>query len=285
MNSAGGGAMLHIVMPLDNPIATIRIDDLSVLHAAPASPAHPPVLFVHGYFADASIFTRWLSLFAARGFPAYAVHLRGRYGSRPSIDLGRASIEDFTNDASAVARSLGRPLVVGHSMGGLIAQRLAERNDVRAAVLIAPAPPRGITVLSPRLAIRQLKYLPAIFTSRLVHPSREDMRELVLNRVPPELQDDLLDRLVDDSGRAGREMSITGVPVDARRVHCPVLVLAADDDRFIPKRIAERIARRYGAPIRIFPRRGHMLVLEPEWEAVAEAVLQFASSHDRDRAP
>jgi pimeloyl-ACP methyl ester carboxylesterase len=59
-------------------------------------------------------------------------------------------------------------------MGGLIAQGLAERGAVRAAVLVSPAPPKGISVLSPRIAIKQLKYLPAIFRSRLVTPDRED---------------------------------------------------------------------------------------------------------------
>src|SRR5512133_3628250 len=152
-------------------IETIRIDDLTVVCDRPAGASRPPVLFVHGYFATATVFTQWLSFFAERGFPAYAVNLRGRTGSRPGIDLGRASIAYFADDASAVARHLGAPLVVGHSMGGLIAQRLAERGDVRAAALVSPAPPRGITVLSPRLAIKQLKYLPAILGSRLVVPN------------------------------------------------------------------------------------------------------------------
>jgi pimeloyl-ACP methyl ester carboxylesterase len=259
---------------------TIRIDNLSVLCDVPANAARPPVLFVHGYFATAVVFTQWLTFFAARGIPAYAVNLRGRAGSRPGIDLGRATIDDFADDASAVARHLGRPTVVGHSMGGLIAQRLAERGDVRAAVLVSPAPPRGITVMSPRLAIKQLKYLPSIIGSRPVVPSREDLRDIVLNRVPRELQDAMLDEMVPDSGRAGREMSITGVAVDRARVRCPVLVVAADDDRFIPKSIAERIARRYDAPIRALPSHGHMNIVEPGWEVVAAIVEQWIGEHE-----
>src|SRR5689334_10517680 len=105
---------------------TIRIDDLSVACARPPKATRRPVLFVHGYFATATVFTAWLPFFAARGVPAFAVNLRGRAGSRMSSDLGRASIDDFVDDASTVAHSLGTPVVVGHSMGGLIAQRLAE---------------------------------------------------------------------------------------------------------------------------------------------------------------
>jgi pimeloyl-ACP methyl ester carboxylesterase len=250
----------------------IRIDDLTVLREQPEHATRPPVLFVHGYFATAAIFTKWLPFFAARGAPAYAVNLRGRQGSRVGIDLGRATMEDFVEDASAVARHLGSAVVVGHSMGGLIAQCLAARGDVRGAVLISPAPPRGITVLSPRLAIKQLKYLPSILRSREVVPDRADLREIVLNRVPRELQDLILEQLVPDSGRAGKEMSLTGVPVDQTRVRCPLLVIGAAEDRFIPKQIAVRVAQRYGAPLQILEGHAHMSVVEPGWESVAEIV-------------
>jgi len=251
-------------------IETIRISDLTVLRALPIHATRPPVLLVHGYFADATVFTEWLTFFAERGAPAYAVNLRGRADSRTGTHLGRASVQDFVEDASRVARDLDKPAVIGHSMGGLIAQRLAERGEVRAAVLVTPAPPRGITVMSVRLARKQLKYLPAILRSRVVHPAREDLRELVLNHVPPDQQDLVLDAFVPDSGRAARDMSIVGVRVDAERVRCPMFVIVAGDDQFIPAAIGERIAKRYGAPSRTFDGRGHMLVIEPGWQDVAD---------------
>jgi pimeloyl-ACP methyl ester carboxylesterase len=236
------------------------------------------VLFVHGYLATAKVFTDWLPFFAARGFPVYAVNLRGREGSRHDTDLGHASILDFANDASAVARTLGTPIVVGHSMGGLIAQLLAARGDARAVALITPAPPRGITVLSPRLIIKQLKYLPAIFGSKLVHPNADDLREIVLNRTPPAQQDLVLRDMVPDSGRAAWDMSIVGVPVDRHQVRCPLFVVAAEHDRFIPKPIVARIAKRYGAPLRVMSGHAHMLVLEPGWETVADTVARWIES-------
>ena len=260
-------------------IETIRAGDITVLRSSPDTATRRPVLFVHGYFIDGSIWTRWLDRFAAHGVPAFAVNLRGRSGSRPGTNLGLASIDDFVDDASAVARDVGAAAVVGHSMGGLIAQKLAERGDVGAAVLITPAPPRGISVLSPRVAFRQLRYMPAILRSRVVRPGREDLRALTMNRVPPGEQETLLDAMLPDSGRAGREMSITGVPVDAARVRCPLLVVAAEDDRFISARIVERVARRYGATLDVAPGHGHMVIAEPGWEQLADRVERWLREH------
>lgn len=255
---------------------TIHIGDLTALHAAPRSGARRrPVLFVHGYFVDGSIWKDWLEFFAERGIGAYAVHLRGRAGSKPGTNLGRASIDDFADDASAVARHIGAAAIVGHSMGGLVAQKVAERGDVDAAVLITPAPPRGISVLSPAVALRQIRYLPWILGARVVRPGREDLRALVMNRVPLREQDELLDRMLPDSGRAGRDMSVTGVPVDASRVRCPLLVIGAEDDRFIPAPIVARIAKRYDASLVTVERHGHMVIVEPDWQTLAGRVERW----------
>lgn len=256
-------------------IETLRIGDLEVLHARPNQPGGRPVLFVHGYFADASVWTQWLERFASHGMPAFAVHLRGRAGSGSARELGKVSIDDFADDAARVARHVGARTVVGHSMGGLIAQKLAERGELDSAVLITPAPPRGISVLSPRVAIRQAKYLPSLLLSRAVDPSREDLRELVMNCVPSERQDAVLDLLVPDSGRAGREMSLVGVPVDRSRIRCPLLVIAAASDRFIPASIVAKIARRYDAALETIPDHGHMIILEPDWERLADRVIAW----------
>ena len=264
---------------------TITIGSLEVRSAQPAAKAggrsRPPILFVPGYLATAWVYESYLSFFADRGYAGFAVNLRGREGSRlPSgTFLGRVTLDDYIADAREVARWLaervGQPIVFGHSMGGLIAQKLGEEGLARALVLLSPAPPRGISVMTPAVLRRQLRYLPALLRSRRIVPRFSDMRALVLNRVPATEQETMFARFVPDSGRAGRDMSLGAVRVDPERVRangCKVLVATSDDDRFIPQRIAQRIAQRYHAPLYIARGHGHLMLQEPGWQEAAEFI-------------
>ena len=265
---------------------TITVGSLTVSSAQPRPSVgtHPPILFIHGFLASAWIYESYLSFFAERGFAGFAVNLRGRDGSGlPSgASLGGVSLGDFIDDGREVAawltERLGKPVIFGHSMGGLVAQKLAEEGMARALVLLSPAPPRGISVLSGPLFRRQLRYLPALLRSKPVVPRFRDMRDLVLNRIAPAAQKAAFSRFVPDSGRAGRQMSFRSVSVDASRVRnsgCPVLVVTSDDDRFVPSRIAEQVAERYHAPVFMARGHGHLMLCEPGWNEGAAFVADW----------
>ena len=265
---------------------TITIGSLTLTTAQPRPSGRkkPPMLFIPGYFASAWVYESYLSFFAELGYAGFALNLRGREGSslQTGVMLGRVSINDFVEDGRQVTRwlidRLGKPVVVGHSMGGLIAQKLGEEGLARALVLLSPAPPRGISLMSATLFRRQFRYLPALIRSRRVVPRWRDMREMVLNRVPEPEQRSTFDRFVPDSGRAGREMSLRSIKVDPERVRsndCPVLVVTSDDDRFIPPRVAQRIAQRYHAPVYMARGHGHMMLREPGWKEGAAFIASW----------
>jgi predicted alpha/beta hydrolase family esterase len=73
-------------------------------------------------------------------------------------------------------------------------------------------------------------------------------------------------------------MSVFGVPVDRARVNVPVMVIAGNEDRFIPFSRAERVARRYGAPLRMAVGRGHMLIIEPGYEEICGWIADWVRS-------
>lgn len=245
--------------------------------ATPATirPSVPPILFVHGMFGGAWQFEGWQRYFAGLGYPSVSINLRGRPGSRGVASVGRVSVREYVRDALDAACAMGRPVVIGHSMGGLLAQKLAEADAVRAAVLLCAAPPRGIIALSPALVARLGRYLPALLASRPFLPTPADAAAIIFNRVPAAEQPALRERMVPESGRAARELALGTVAVDERRVRCPVLSVTASEDRFLVPRIGLALARKYGAAHHLAEGHGHYLLAEPGWEAVAAEVARW----------
>jgi pimeloyl-ACP methyl ester carboxylesterase len=269
-------------------LESITIGRLTALAAPsdPSAPPRPPILFIHGYLGGAWVFENYLEFFSGRGHTCVAVNLRGRGGSAlpPGSALGKVSIDNFVADATEAAQFITakeqRPIVLGHSMGGLIAQKLAEQGDARAAVLVCPCPPRGISLVTGPLFRRQLKYAFAIMRSRQVKPRWRDVRDILLNRIPPSEQRTAFERFVPDSGRAGREMSFGAIAVNETEVRghgCPMLVVSCDDDRFIPLRIAQKVANKYRAPLFVARKHGHLLPVEPGWQDPASFVADWVA--------
>jgi pimeloyl-ACP methyl ester carboxylesterase len=260
---------------------TLRIDDLVLESAQPAHASRPPMLMVHGIMGGAWYFAKWLEFFAARGHPSYALNLRGHHGSRPVADMGKVSVMDYVTDVRDAARAIAqrhegaRVILVGHSMGGLIAQKAAESLAPEGLVLLSSAPPRGILLFSWPLFRRQTKHVPAMLASRPIIPDPADNNALFLNRLSPAEALELAPRWTPTSGRAGREMTLGSIAVDADLVRCRVVVVAGADDVAIPPRIQRRIARKYRAQFRAYDGQAHFLIWEPGWERIAGDVAAW----------
>jgi pimeloyl-ACP methyl ester carboxylesterase len=264
------------VTPRAEPVVLGGLDVCRV--RAIGRPAPVPLLFVHGMWGGAWVWERWLSFFAARGWDAYALNLRGRARSRPVADIGRVVLADYVDDAASAARRLGHVIVIGHSMGGLIAQALAARIDPIGVVALTPAAPRGIWALrSAALVMATLRHLPALARSRPLMPSRRLMTRLALGELPPGEREAVYRRLVPESARSARDIALRGVAVDADAVRCPMLVVAAGRDRITPPSVVRRVAHRYGATLYEYPELGHMVPVEPRWRDVAFDVSAWLS--------
>lgn len=241
----------------------------------PSQGARGPVLCLHGLHAGTWAFDGLLPMLAARGYAAHAVSYRGHAPNPPMADIGRQSLSAFVDDAAAAAGTLGKPVVIGHSMGGLVALLLAARGLVSAAVLVSSAPPRGIPAITPKLISRMPRYLPSMLLSRPFMMSDRDIDELALNRLPAAQRAGVRARFTPDSGRAVRQMALGVFAVKREDVGIPLFVMGADDDQFIPSSVARSIAKKFSAPLHIAPGHGHFLFGEPGWEAHASLMLDW----------
>src|SRR5687768_10392690 len=124
---------------------------VSALLADP-SDDRPPIVLVHGAANSAAIWTFWMRELAARGWSSYAVDLRG-HGASESTDLSRVGMADYAADVTRLVEQLGRrPVVLGWSMGGLIALMVAAAGRAAACVALAPSTPAR--AVDPSVALR-----------------------------------------------------------------------------------------------------------------------------------
>ena len=254
-------------------------------HDIAPTTSRPALLLIHGLAGGAWYWERFQRVFAAHGYTSHALNLRGHHGSRPVARLGHISLRDYVEDVAEVDALLGRPVVVGHSMGGLLAQTLMEADAVSAAVLLCPMPPRGIGFATPGLALRQLRHLPAMLFRRPLVGSAEDMIATSLNRVPTGEQRALAARFVPESGLVARELSLGGLAIDAARVRVPTLVVSARDDRFFSPAVGALVAARYHAEHRVYEGHAHFIVEEPGAEEIAGDVAAWIAMRTVANAP
>ncbi len=253
-----------------------KIGDLLLEHAAPSGPARSvPLLLVHGMFGGSWYLRNYLYAAAQAGWDAWALNLRGHCGSRPAPNLGAVSVLDYVQDVRDCLSRLGEAVVIGHSMGGLVAQKVAEGGGARAAVFMTSAPPRGIVALRWPVLSRMARYLWAMAGSRPFGVTAGDANALMLNGLSPERQAWAFPQFGLESGRAARELAFGGIPVEAARVRCPTLVVGAENDRITPVAIQRQIVERYRSEYHEARGHAHMLMLEEGWEQPFKDVLTW----------
>ncbi|HEY3777201.1 MAG TPA: alpha/beta hydrolase [Rhizomicrobium sp.] len=244
-----------------------------------------PVVMVHGAFCGSWVFDAWRALFETKGFAVHTPLLRHHEPGADMNALGHTGLCDYASDlCTLIERIGGSPVVIGHSLGGLLAQMLAARTRVRALVLLAPSPPWGMLCSTGfEFASAQALYFEGAFWRKAIAPRRRIAAEHALASVPEEQRAAILDRLVPESGQAMFEVLHwmfdlhRAAHVDARAVACPILCLAGAADRINPPETVRRIARRYGGRARYeeLAGHGHWLTGEAGWEKIAGGALEW----------
>jgi pimeloyl-ACP methyl ester carboxylesterase len=254
---------------------------LEVLKHLPATrdPNKPPLIFVHGAFAGAWCWEEhFLPYFAAQGYPAYALSLRG-HGRSGGI-LMSASLADYVADVAQVVASLTQvPILVGHSMGGMVVQKYLERAPVQAAILMNSVPPFGLAYswfymgLTNPLLLQQLSLMQSI-SPLLATPAM--LRQALFS---PDIAPDKLKRyfrqMQGESIRVNWDLLGGNLPRFYPRPKTTMLVLGAENDAFFPRVTTKMIADHYHAQHHIFSDTAHAMMLENNWQTVADYIAHW----------
>ncbi len=257
---------------------------LEVIDKGSCTDAHPvPLLFVHGGWHGAWCWEHFLDFFANAGYHAVAVSLRGHGSSPAPKPLHKVSIADYIDDVRAVADDLGgRPVLIGHSLGGFVIQRYLEQRTAPAAVLVGSVPPQGVVRLALRVWRRRPSMTMEAWTDRtllkfLATPALA--REYLFCADTPEsVVQSCMRRTGAESVRAAMTDPMVR-RVRIRRVTTPILVLGAEHDGFVSVGDVRATARAYRTEPEFFPM-GHNMMLEPGWPEVAGRIDAWLTAHD-----
>lgn len=230
------------------------------------------ILLVHGAWHGPWCWDGFAERLTERGHEVTAVRLRGH--DRPPGRIWHR-VHHYVDDVRDAAAAFAEPpVLVGHSLGGLVVQRYLERHEGPGAVLLASVPAGGTIGAVARLALRhpivmlktnlQLRLRPFIATPALV-------RELFFTaETPQRLVDHCDERLQDESYLAFLDTVV--LRARPRRVRAPVLVLGAERDGIFTVAEILRTARAYGTEAEVFPGLGHDMMLDEGWSEVADRI-------------
>lgn len=249
----------------------------------------PPIVFVHGLFQNGKSWEQWQQYFKERGYTVYAPSYPYHEGEPavlrkhppeelPQLDFMMA----YRRMADYVDALPEKPIVVGHSMGGLIMQKLMEEGKIRKGVALAPANPRGVSVWN-------WQYMTANF--RMVNPlKRRDVPctppmswfyKTFFNTLHQEEARQQFERyFVPESRIIAKSSTARGTEIDFAKPHRPMLFIAGEKDQDLPPALIYRNFLAYQDPnsqrnYYEFPKRSHYICQEEKWEEVAAYVLDW----------
>jgi non-heme chloroperoxidase len=254
-----------------------------------------PVVFIHGLWLHASSWGPWQELFAEAG---YAPGAPGWPGDSDTVEESRQNpsqvagkgIDDVVDHYAGIIRGLETPpVVIGHSFGGLIAQRLLGQDLAAAAVAVDPAPIKGVLSLPvSALRVASIALRKPANRNLAISLTPEQFRYGFGNAIPEQESAELYDRwTVPSPGKPLFEAGLANfTPRSPAQVNTgnktrgPLLITAGGHDHTVPAAVSTSTRKQYHKSPAItdlieFHDRGHSLTIDHGWREVAQAALDW----------
>lgn len=261
--------------------------------------ADQPAIFIHGLWLHASSWDPWLELFRAEGYDAVAPPWPGERATVAETrehpeDMADKGIDEVTAHFAAIIEAMDvPPVIVGHSFGGLIAEKLLGQGYGNAAVAIDPAQIKGVLPLP----FRQLRAtFPVLANPANIHKAvaltYEQFRYGFANQVPEEEARTLYDtwtipstvRPIFQAAAANFAVHSPAAVDTDNTMHGPLLLIAGGEDNTVPEVTTDSTLKKYRDSSAVtdlftFRDRGHSLTVDHGWRDIATEVLVWLGKH------
>ncbi|MET4074321.1 alpha/beta hydrolase [Hymenobacter sp. UYCo722] len=258
-----------------------------------STPICSTIVFITGAVVTSASWDNWKSFFEAEGYTCYApawphkeapaAELRRQHPHSPIAQNGLADVVQVYTDF--IAQLPVKPIVIGHSFGGLIVQLLLQQDAVAAGVAIESAPPLGVVVANWSL-VRSVLPMLGLFSSLKTTflPTFAQWQYAIANGLPLADQQKYYDELAaPESKKTIRGALSLDARIDFRRPHAPLLFLAGGADRIMPAALNRANHRRYQhagsvTDYQELPGRSHALLGQSTWREDAAFVQRWLAA-------
>ncbi len=253
---------------------------------------NPKIIFIHGMFLNPRSWDPWVSYFEQLGYhceaPPWPMHEGDPSSLRQNIPATLGSLSLAAVDrhyAALLTKELRPPVVIGHSMGGLLMQKLAASGLIRAGVGICPIAPNRMlaadwgflrnsaSITNPFAGDEPYEMTPELFHQNFGNTMTEEDSNAAYQQQAIHESRQVLRNVMGEDGQ-----------LDTSLPHVPFLFVGAAEDKIIPASLVRRNAHAYTdershSEYVEFSSRGHFICGQNGWEEVALRVSNWLESH------
>lgn len=246
------------------------------------------IVLVHGNFVNDLSWADWKQRYEQKGYKVHAPAHPGHKGTPSELrknvspDLVKTGFIDVVSNMAAFIDTLPeKPLIIGHSMGGMVVLKLIELGKAAAGVSIDGAPPKN--VFPPFQTIKTVLPAFGFFTFKeYFMGSRKWYDNAFFNTTPEAEREKAFEKYaVPESFKISRQLVLNSYSnIDFKKPHAPLLFIGGSQDHIFPSTLTQNIAGRYKdtnsrVDVKIFEGKSHFICGEKGWENVADFVLDW----------
>jgi len=246
------------------------------------------IVFIHGLFMNPKSWESWIKYFEDKGFkcyaPAYPFHEGEPIELRKNINpkLGHLTFAEIVERFVTFIDNIPeKPILIGHSMGGLVVQKLIGMNKGIAGICIDSAPPKGLFSLKWSFLKANLPTINPLKGNSVCLPDIKWFHYAFCNTISIEqTQKEFNKFVVPESRNIPRSSTSNEGKIDFHKPHNPLLIIAGEKDNIIPSSLNKKNYQAYSdknsiIDFKIFTNRTHYICGMQEWEEVAEYIFNW----------
>lgn len=236
------------------------------------------IVFVHGAWHGKWCWEEhWTETFTSSGYECITFDLPGHITPGRVDGINKISLKDYVDALEEVVTKLDSPpIIIGHSMGGLIVQKYLERAPCKKAVLVASVPPYGVINTTINF-LKKLSSYPALLLFdlyRLVDTEEKSRAAFFSKSLTAQKLSVYTSQLCSESYRAFLKMLVPNIRLKYHR-ETPMFVIGAADDTIFSIKDNEATAKKYNAELMIIEDIAHDMMLDTGQERAASAIIHW----------